>query len=46
MNKAEIYNLRAVNIVLNELKLLTEMKHPFIVNMNYAFQEIDNVYLV
>jgi serine/threonine protein kinase len=31
---------------MNERKLLSSLKHPFLVNMNYAFQDRDNLYLV
>lgn len=45
MAKARIIAKRSVNSVLNERKLLTFLKHPFIVNMHYAFQDRDNLYL-
>jgi serine/threonine protein kinase len=31
---------------MNERKLLSSLKHPFLVNMNYAFQDRENLYLV
>ena len=31
---------------MNERKLLCKLKHPFIVNMPYAFQDKENLYLV
>lgn len=31
---------------MNELKLLSQMKSPFLVNMHYAFQDRENLYLV
>ena len=31
---------------MNESKLLSELKHPFIVNMVYAFQDRTNLYLI
>lgn len=37
MAKARIIAKRSVNSVLNERKLLIMLKHPFIVNMHYAF---------
>eukprot|EP00347_Sterkiella_histriomuscorum_P007044 403350463 len=46
MNKAKIYNLRSADTVINEMKLLGTLKHPFIVNMNYAFSEKEYLYLV
>lgn len=31
---------------MNERKLLSELKHPFLVNMVYAFQDRANLYLI
>ena len=33
MSKAKILSKRSVNCVMNEKKLLTMLKHPFLVNM-------------
>lgn len=41
-----MYNKRCVDTVINEMKLLASLKHPFIVNMHYAFHEKDSLYLV
>ena len=55
MNKALVYNKRSVDTMLNEIRLLATLKHPycisldtnrFIVNMNYAYQEREELYLV
>ena len=46
MNKARILTKKSVNSVMNERKLLSVLKHIFIVNMHYAFQDRDNLYLV
>jgi len=46
MAKARILAKKSVNSVLNERRLLSMLKHPFIVNMKYAFQDRDNLYLV
>lgn len=32
--------------ILNERELLSQLNHPFLVNMAYAFQDRDNLYLV
>lgn len=40
MDKTKIYNMRSVDTIINEKDLLASIKHPFIVNMNYAFQEL------
>jgi len=46
MLKCRIISKRSVNSVMNERKLLSSLKHPFLVNMNYAFQDRENIYLV
>lgn len=45
MSKARILSKKSVNSVMNERKLLSYLKHPFIVNMQYAFQDRENLYL-
>ena len=46
MSKARVLCKRSVDSVMNERKLLERLQHPFIVNINYAFQDRDNLYLV
>ena len=46
MAKSRIIMKRSVNSVLNERKLLCQLKHPFLVNMQYAFQDRENLYLI
>lgn len=46
MSKSLIITKKSVNSVINERNLLCSLKHPFIVNMFYAFQDRDNLYLV
>mmetsp|Transcript_28402 Transcript_28402/g.28074 ORF Transcript_28402/g.28074 Transcript_28402/m.28074 type:complete len:310 (+) Transcript_28402:138-1067(+) len=46
MNKLRIIRKKSVCSILNERKLLSIIKHPFIVNMQYAFQDKENLYLV
>ncbi|CAD8191282.1 unnamed protein product [Paramecium pentaurelia] len=46
MSKAKIMAKRSVNSVLNERNLLTQFKHPFLINMVYSFQDRENLYLV
>jgi len=46
MSKAKIITKRSVSSVMNEKQLLSTMKHPFLVNMIYAFQDRENLYLV
>lgn len=46
MAKARVLAKKSVNSVMNERKLLGALKHPFIVNMQYSFQDRENLYLV
>jgi serum/glucocorticoid-regulated kinase 2 len=45
MSKARIVHKRSVHSVINERKLLAQLRHPFLVNMSYAFQDRENLYL-
>lgn len=45
MAKAKIVHKRSVHSVVNERKLLAQLRHPFLVNMSYAFQDRENLYL-
>lgn len=46
MSKARIISKRSVNSVMNEKRFLSELSHPFLVNMHYAFEDKENLYLV
>lgn len=46
MYKTKIINKKSIHSVMNERKLLAELDHPFLINMNYAFQDKENLYLV
>ena len=46
MHKARVLSKHSVTSVLNERKLLAVLKHPFIVNAQFAFQDEENLYLV
>jgi serine/threonine protein kinase len=46
MSKSRIITKRSVNSVMNERHLLSTLKHSFLVNMIYAFQDRENLYLV
>ncbi len=37
---------KSVQSVLNERTLLSGLNHPFVVNMHYAFQDRETLYLV
>ncbi|CAG9312365.1 unnamed protein product [Blepharisma stoltei] len=45
MYKFRVVSKRSVYSVMNERKLLSILKHPFIVNMQYAFQDKENLFL-
>ena len=46
MSKARIITKRSVKSVINERQILTQLNSPFLVNMYYAFQDRENLYLV
>lgn len=46
MAKARIISKRSVNSVMNEKKFLSTLNHPFLVNMHYAFEDNQNLFLV
>ena len=45
MAKARIIAKRSVDSVLNERIILSELHHKFIINMLYAFQDRENLFL-
>jgi serine/threonine protein kinase len=46
MQKVRVISKRSVHSVMNERKILEALKNPFIVNMHFAFQDRENLYLV
>ncbi|CAD8125199.1 unnamed protein product [Paramecium sonneborni] len=46
INKALVLLKQSVPSIMCELKFLTELRHPFIVNAYSAFQDMQNLYLV
>lgn len=46
MSKARILTKRSLKSVMNERQILTQLHNPYIVNMYYAFQDRENLYLV
>lgn len=46
MYKTKIIDKKSIHSVMNERRLLSELSHPFLVNMSYAFQDKDNLYLI
>ena len=45
MSKAKVISKKSVTSVMNERNFLSKLNHPFLVNMTYAFQDRDNLYL-
>ena len=46
MSKRKILDKKSEKSINNEMLILKKLNHPFIVNMYYAFQDNDNLYLV
>ena len=46
MSKAMVIEKNCVSSILYERDLLSNFRHPFIINMIYSFQDSDNLYLV
>ncbi|CAD8119862.1 unnamed protein product [Paramecium sonneborni] len=46
MSKALVITKKSVHSVMNERMLLSQLKHTFLINMYYAFQDRENLYLV
>ena len=46
MYKARILAKKSIHSVINERKILSQIKHPFVVNMQFAFQDHDYLYLI
>ncbi|CAD8052561.1 unnamed protein product [Paramecium primaurelia] len=45
MSKALIIAKKSVNSVMNEKNILSNLKHPYLVNIYYAFQDRENLFL-
>ena len=46
MSKRKILDKKSEHSINNERIFLSKLRHPFLVNMHYAFQDSDNLYLV
>jgi protein kinase A len=46
MSKVKILDKKSERSIRYEKHLLSNMQHPFIINMHYAFQDYENLYLV
>lgn len=38
--------MNSLSCVINERRLLANLRHPFLINMHYAFQEKEHLYIV
>ena len=46
MSKVKIYIKKSIQNIINERKYLSMLNHPFIINLKYAFQTPEKLYLV
>ena len=46
MSKVKVYEKNSVASIINERKLLAQLRHPFIINMHYAFEDRENLYII
>ena len=46
MFKVKVIDRRSEVSIISERNLLSKLKHPFIVNMHFAFQDFSKLYLV
>ena len=46
MSKVKIYIKKSVQNVINKRKYLSMLNNPFLINMNYAFETEENLYIV
>lgn len=46
MSKLKILDRKSERSIKYEKHLLSNIRHPFLINMHYAFQDYDNLYLV
>lgn len=46
ISKVKLFEMNSISCVINERRLLAHLRHPFIINMHYAFQEKEHLYIV
>ena len=46
MSKLKVIDKKSIKSINSERELLSKLHHPFIVNMHYAFQDNENLYLI
>ena len=46
MSKVKVIDKKSINSIKYERELLSRLHHPLIVNLHYAFQDFENLYLI
>ena len=46
MDKKMLFQTRSVECIKSEMRVLRRIIHPFVLNLNYAFHNVDNCYMV
>ena len=46
MSKARIIDRKSVNSIIGEREILSQMNHPFIINLHFSFQDSNSLYLI
>mmetsp|Transcript_23411 Transcript_23411/g.23366 ORF Transcript_23411/g.23366 Transcript_23411/m.23366 type:complete len:108 (+) Transcript_23411:183-506(+) len=46
MSKLKLIKKKSVHCIMNERNLLAMLKHPFIINMHYAFEDREKLYII
>ena len=46
MSKIKLIKKKSVHCIMNERNLLAMVKHPFIINMHYAFEDREKLYII
>ncbi len=46
MSKVKVLDKKSERSIKYEKHLLSNIRHPFLINMNYSFQDYENLYLI
>ena len=46
MNKVQIIQKKAVDNIFREIQIIKSLDHPFLVNLWYAFQDEEDIFVV
>lgn len=46
MSKVKVYQKKSITSIKNEQYLLSKLRHPFMINMLYSFQDPQNLYII